>query len=60
MRNGTIENARSSIASTIPQQRKQEHQTVASTATTSIIMRKALLERLEAKLLANRYGVYRA
>jgi hypothetical protein len=52
MRNGTIENARSSIASTIPQQRQQEHQTVASTATTSI-MRKALLERLEAKLLAN-------
>jgi hypothetical protein len=51
MRNNKIENARS-IASTIRVQRQQEHQTVALTSTTSI-MRNALLERLEAKLLAN-------
>jgi hypothetical protein len=49
MRYDKIENARSS---TIREQRQQEHQTVALTSTKSI-MRNALLERLEAKLLDN-------
>jgi hypothetical protein len=51
MRNEKIENARS-IASTIREQRQQEHRTAAPTSTRSI-MQKALLERLEEKLLAN-------
>jgi hypothetical protein len=51
MRNEKIENARS-IASTIREQRQQEHQTIALTFSTSV-MQNALLERLEEKLLAN-------